>query len=227
MHANEVKLQLADGSQSDWVKVETLSEATQAEVTEYNAAPWVLEQARKATLRAQFRRGTHAKTADGAVGVVMDEAPAEGPDANTVHLQLAADGSQTGRLALGTLTVATEAEYEAAEYNAAPWVLEQARKATLRAQFRRGTHAKTADGAVGVVMDEAPAEGPDANTVHLQLAADGSQTGRLSLDTLTVATEAEYEAEVARCGTEHEAEVARAKLAVDDHNLRHWGRTIG
>ena len=39
--------------------------------------------------------------------------------------------------------------------------------------------------------------------------------------------QAEYEAEVARCGTEHEAEVARAKLAVDDHNLRHWGRTIG
>jgi hypothetical protein len=220
-----VDFSASGGSPSTWV--ENWNELT---ATTENLA---VHRARWVELRSQFSQGAHAKTAEGVVSLVIMDArlhacppqwSAEGMHANEVKLQLA-DGSQSDWVKVETLSEATQAEVT--EYNAAPWVLEQARKATLRAQFRRGTHAKTADGAVGVVMDEAPAEGPDANTVHLQLAADGSQTGRLSLDTLTVATEAEYEAEVARCGTEHEAEVARAKLAVDDHNLRHWGRTIG
>ena len=208
---NEVILRLNNGSETGWLEQDQLTVATEAEITEYDA-----ERSRWAELRRQFSQGTHAKTAESVVGLVIMDASEEGSwigemDANEVKLQLA-DGSQTDWVQVDLLAEATQAEV--ADYR-------------VRAQFRHGTHAKTAEGAVGVVMDDAPADGPDANTVHLQLAADGSQTGRLSLDTLTVATEAEYEAEVARCGTEHEAEVARAKLAVDDHNLRHWGRTIG
>jgi predicted transcriptional regulator len=70
----------------------------------------------------------------------------------------------------------------------------KAEMATLRTQFRQGAYAKTANGAVGVVVEDAPTKGRYANTVRLRLVADGSQPDRLSLDALIALTEAECEA---------------------------------
>jgi hypothetical protein len=70
----------------------------------------------------------------------------------------------------------------------------QAEMATLRTQFSQGAHAKKADGAVGVVVEDAPTIGRYANTVLLRLVADGSHTDRLSLDALIALTEAECQA---------------------------------
>ena len=55
---------MADGSESDNVKVDTLTEASEEE---YEA-----ELARWAALRAQFKKGVYAKTAEGAAGVAGD-----------------------------------------------------------------------------------------------------------------------------------------------------------
>eukprot|EP01046_Picozoa_sp_COSAG06_P061955 COSAG06_NODE_13788_length_1219_cov_1.174107_1_plen_233_part_10 len=49
--ANEVWVQPADGSAAEQVKVDTLAEASEIEVAEYEAAPWVVK---KASRTAQF-----------------------------------------------------------------------------------------------------------------------------------------------------------------------------
>ena len=74
---------------------------------------------------------------------------------------------------------------------------ELARWAALRAQFKKGAYAKKAEGAVGAVLDDADVQGYRANTVRLRL-ADGSESDNVKVDTLTEASEEEYEAELAR-----------------------------
>jgi hypothetical protein len=97
----------------------------------------------------------------------------------------------------------------------------EAEMATLRTQFSQGAHAKTADGAVGVVVEDAPTKGRCAHKVVLRLVADGSHTDRLSLDALITLTEAECDEceaalEVERLAkrfkpTEEKAEKAKTK----------------
>jgi hypothetical protein len=131
--------QNTEGDGDDETKLETLSECSEAEVAEYKA-----EVSHRAGLRAQFKQGTHAKTAGGAVGVVVEDVAAP---AVAVELRLA-DGSTMSvedrrgsltHIRVDTLSECSEAEV--AEYEAAPWVVEQARHAGLRAQFKQGTHA--------------------------------------------------------------------------------------
>ena len=62
--------------------------------------------------------------------------------------------------------------------------------AALRAQFKQGLHAKTAEGAVGMVVNDASAEGRIANMAVLRLAS-GSETSWMKIDTLSECTEEE------------------------------------
>jgi hypothetical protein len=87
---------------------------------------------------------------------------------------------------------------------------EAARWAALRAQFKQGTHAKTVEGAVGAVVEDAAAEGKWANIVQLRL-ADASWTQRAKVDTLTECSEAE----VAEYEAEAEAEAAADAAALE------------
>ena len=130
----------------------------------------------------QLKKGLYAKTAEGQVGVVLTD-PEDSEVGFRVKLRLA-DGSEPdyedwgslgfvkGYIKVDRLTGASAAEYEA----------EAARWATLRAQFKKGVHAKTAEGQVGMVVEDAVAEGAKmggggwqtANVVQLRCS-----TGRL------------------------------------------------
>eukprot|EP01044_Picomonas_judraskeda_P000688 COSAG03_NODE_32_length_18233_cov_11.266847_18_plen_1227_part_00 len=180
--ANKVSLRLADGRETH-IKVDTLAEATAAEVADYEADPRVVrrtaEAARWAVLRERFKKGVYAKTAEGAVGKVMEDPPAEGQGANEARLRLV-DGEQTRHTCkVDTLMEASEAEYEA----------EVARWAALRERFKKGVYAKMAEGAVGMVMEDSPAEGWWVNKVRLRL-ADGKETRYITVDELTEVGEA-------------------------------------
>jgi hypothetical protein len=74
----------------------------------------------------------------------------------------------------------------------------------LCVQFKKATHAKTAEGVVGVVMEDALPSGSIMHTpcrFELKLIlADGSLSPSIKVDTLSECSEAEvahYEAEVA------------------------------
>eukprot|EP01046_Picozoa_sp_COSAG06_P017100 COSAG06_NODE_1151_length_10496_cov_14.282004_8_plen_146_part_00 len=91
-YANAVELRLADGKETGSVVVDALSVASVAEIAEYET-----EVARWAALRDRFKKGAYAKTVEGAVGVVMEDAATEGwRRVNEVKLRLA-DGSDTGQ----------------------------------------------------------------------------------------------------------------------------------
>ena len=75
---------LAEGRSTKDIKVDVLAECSEAEVAAYEA-----ELARWASLRAQFKQGVHAKTAEGLVGAVIQGAAAGGHHANEVQLRLA------------------------------------------------------------------------------------------------------------------------------------------
>jgi hypothetical protein len=129
------------------LKVDTLSEASTEEVEKYEQ-----EVARWVGLRATFKKGAHVKTVEGHVGVVKEDAKAEGYRASEVQLQLA-DGSETSRLKVDTLSESTAEEYE---QEAARWSVKWP---GLRTQFQKRVYAKTAEGEVGVVVKDAAAEG--------------------------------------------------------------------
>lgn len=116
--------------------------------------------------------------------------------------------------------LALEAEQEAAqlaleaEKEAAAQAREELRWAELRAQFKKGTHARTEDDAVGVVTREAEGTGSNhrARQVELRLVSGGVRDG-IMLDTLTQLTPAE----VAELDDE-EARMDREFLAQEKKN---------
>ena len=70
---------------------------------------------------------------------------------------------------------------------------EQAKWAALRMQFKKGTHVRTTDGAVGVVLKDADADadGLFKNVVELRLTTEGSVKSGVSLEVVTQLTAAE------------------------------------
>lgn len=174
---NEVILKRADGSKTSWVALERLSEATEDEIAEYDAA-----QASLIELRSQFGAGVKAKTAEGELGMILPQWHIE--EESTVWLELA-DRSRTSRN-LDTLSVCTDAEL--AEYEAARdrWAW-----ARLRSQFKRDVLAKTEEGTIGVIIADAAAEGPRENEVQLRLADGSDSTVWAKVDTLLQLSEAE------------------------------------
>ena len=69
----------------------------------------------------------------------------------------------------------------------------------MRAHFKKGARAKAAGGQVGVVKEDATAEGHEANQVRLQL-SNGSTASSLKLDTLSECSAEEYEQRLKQCG---------------------------
>ena len=84
--------------------------------------------------------------------MVKEDAKAEDYRASQVELLLA-DGSETSRLKVDTLSESTAEEYE---QEAARWSVKWP---GLRTQFQKRAYAKTAEGEVGVVVKDAAAEG--------------------------------------------------------------------
>eukprot|EP01046_Picozoa_sp_COSAG06_P058968 COSAG06_NODE_12035_length_1432_cov_1.453113_1_plen_174_part_10 len=169
-----------------YITADALTLPTEAEMEEHE-----VDVARWSALRERFKKGVHAKTAEGAVGVVQEDAAAEG---SWVQLILA-DGSYTN-YARKVDTLSEPSEAETAEYKK-----EAGRWSALREKFKKGVCTKTAEGAVGAVKEDAAVEGSNASKVHLIL-ADGSYANYAhKVDTLSEPSEAEtaeYEAEAGR-----------------------------
>eukprot|EP01043_Picozoa_sp_COSAG02_P017314 COSAG02_NODE_783_length_17238_cov_173.774199_2_plen_1914_part_00 len=143
-HADRVQLRQADGLATVFTAIDTLLECTEADVAVYTA-----QLARWAKLRNHFNQFRHAQTFSGEVGVVIEDAPADGTRANQVQLRLA-DGLATMYAKIDALVECSEADV--VEFNAAPWVTKNARYHELRAKFKVGTYVKTTEGATGVVV---------------------------------------------------------------------------
>ena len=128
------------------VRVDTLTQYSKVEAAEYEALKLV-EMPRAAALRAHFKQGRHAKTAEGTTGVVLMDTGFFGGGHYTNKTQLRlADGTRTNPIKVDTLTECSEAEHKAVE------LVEMHRFEALHAQFTRGTHVKTVAGDVGVVI---------------------------------------------------------------------------
>eukprot|EP01047_Picozoa_sp_COSAG01_P033071 COSAG01_NODE_2418_length_7734_cov_8.527570_4_plen_1691_part_00 len=162
-----------------WIKVDALKEASESEY-EAEAARW-------AALRERFKTGVYAQTAEGAVGVVMASSVCWG------LVQLCLVDGISGHIRVDALTMVTAAEAFELEPEFARW-------AGLRERFKKGAYAQTAEGAVGVVVEDADTFGWRMNRVKLRL-ADGKEKDSIKVDALMDASEAEtaaYEAEAAR-----------------------------
>ena len=93
---------LADGTETSCIKVDALTETSEAEIAEYEA---------EIALREQFKEGAYAKTVEGKVVWVMKDASSDGKvKVRLVH-------GQDIYIDLDALTEASESEI--AEYDAA------------------------------------------------------------------------------------------------------------
>eukprot|EP01046_Picozoa_sp_COSAG06_P001420 COSAG06_NODE_46_length_29282_cov_16.235770_4_plen_1153_part_00 len=170
-----VILQLSDGN-----RVQQLSDGGGARgayldlLTECTAAEYEAEAERWASLRAQFKKDMHAKNAEGAVGVVVEEGGLSYcwsnvlscyRRASTVQLRLADSSEILCKVDL--LTLCSEAEVAKYETEAGLW-------ASLRAQFKKGAHTKNAEGVVGVVMENALDKKPSEKGLDLYLSCTAS-----------------------------------------------------
>eukprot|EP01045_Picozoa_sp_COSAG04_P007421 COSAG04_NODE_388_length_15249_cov_7.616502_4_plen_3423_part_00 len=186
---NDVKMRTADGATSGYIKGDTLTEAS---AEEYEA-----ELARWAGLRERFKKGAHAKTVAGQLGVVVEDAKAEGSDASKVRLRMA-DGKTSDRISVAELAEASAEEVAAYE-------AEVTHYAVLRERFKKGAHATTAKSQIGVVVADAKAEGSYANKVQLRM-VDGKASDHVSVTELTAASvnaAAVFDAEFGRRFAKH------------------------
>eukprot|EP01043_Picozoa_sp_COSAG02_P037604 COSAG02_NODE_2835_length_7924_cov_8.681534_4_plen_1683_part_00 len=146
-------------------------------------------EARMAMLHEKLRKhGTHAMTAGGKVGRVLElEESSDDGRADEVILLLA-DGTQIA-CSVDTLAICSGPEVAEYESRVASW-------ASLRAQFKLGLHVKSAANQLGRVTAVAAAEGDHSNEVLLRL-SDGLDSW-CKVDALSMSDVSEYQLDVAR-----------------------------